>query len=541
VKGYKRCKCRDGDNRELGTACGALKRKDGSWNPSHGTWYAKAELPLSPGGQRVVLRTGGFATQDEMTEWFEEAMHLLSIPEKGPDGHEVRLQIRSLIQESRRRKEDLPGYDDLRRRYAAGVAFRNGQTGDYLIGWLERHEEYGDWSETTMHSYRRTVERLFLPSFGRVPLGKLAAKHILDMFRNIDAANARLLAAKASSDPEVRRSVAGLRPTGPATKVRILAVLNSALGEAAVAGPGRPQLIPVSPGAGLRLSVSGKQSGVKVKPKLWTAERERAWREDFALRSGGMSRLDAFQAWRSTPARPGKVMVWRPDQVGAFLDAAERERLYALFCVIAYCALRRGEAVGQKLAEIDYETGALMVGPTIVQVGGKALAKDDAKTEGSQTWVRAGPEVMEPLRALRQQQITEKLRWGPAWSNTGYVHTLQDGNPYDPGYVSTRFERVAWMAGLPPVSLRDVRHCAPTFALAAGKDIKAVSEMMRHTSVKITADVYSLVLPELAAEVSGAVASMIPRRKKGAPSPTDGLPTVSRPRTETNTHLRANR
>ena len=64
--------------------------------------------------------------------------------------------------------------------------------------------------------------------------------------------------------------------------------------------------------------------------------------------------------------------------------------------------------------------------------------------------------------------------------------------------------------------------------------------MMRHTSVKITADVYSLVLPELAAEVSGAVASMIPRRKKGAPSGTAGLPSVSLARTETGTPRRAN-
>ena len=541
MKGYKRCKCRGGDKRELGNTCGNLRRKDGTWNPSHGTWYGKLELPPGPGGGRVILRTGGFATQDEMTEWFEEAMRLLSIPEKGPDGHEVRVQIRDLIQESRKRKEDLPAYDDLRRRYAAGVAFRHGETGDYLIGWLERHEAAGDWSETTAHSYRRTVDRLFLPSFGEVPLGKLAAKHILEMFRDIDAASARLLAARASDDPEVRRTVAGQRPTGPATKNRILAVLNSALGEAAVSAPGRAQLIPVNPGARLRLSTSRRKAGVKIKPRLWTAERERVWREEFGRRSEGMSRLEAFQAWRSTPARPGAVMVWRPDQVGKFLDAADDERLYALFCVVAYCAFRRGEAVGQKLAEIDYDSGALMVGPTIVQVAGKAVAKDDAKTDGSETWVRAGAEVMEPLRAQRQRQIAEKLRWGPAWVNTGYVHTLQDGSPYDPGYVSTRFERVAWMAGLPPVSLRDVRHCAPTFALAAGMDIKAVSEMMRHTSIKITADVYSLVLPELAAEVSGAVASMIPRRAKGSPSIPGGLPTVSRPRTGANAQLRANR
>jgi integrase len=539
VKGFKRCKCRE-DGRELGASCPKLRRRDNSWNPAHGTWYGKTELPSGPGGERVSLRAGGFASQDEMTEWFDEALHLLSIPEKGPDGHEVRVQILAMIRESRRRKESLPPFDEMRRRYAAGVAFSEGDTGDYLLGWLDRHERAGDWSDTTAHSYRRTVERLFLPAFGTVPLGKLSAKHILDMFEEIDRANARLLAAKASDDPDVRRTVAGQRPTGPATKRRILAVLNSALGEAATAAPGRPQVISVNPGAGIRLNARRKKATPRIRPKLWTAERERVWREEFAVRIRGMSRLDQFQAWRSTPARPGPVMVWRPDQLGAFLDAAEDERLYALFCVVAYCALRRGEAVGQKLAEVDYEAGALMIGPTIVQVGGKAVAKEDAKTDGSETWVRAGPEVMEPLRAQRQRQIAEKLRWGPDWNDTGYVHTLQDGNPYDPGYVSSRFERVAWMAGLPPVSLRDVRHCAPTYALAGGKDIKAVSEMMRHTSVKITADIYALVLPELAAEVSGAVASMIPRRAKGSPSGTAGLPSVSHLRTETNTPRRAN-
>jgi hypothetical protein len=61
-----------------------------------------------------------------------------------------------------------------------------------------------------------------------------------------------------------------------------------------------------------------------------------------------------------------------------------------------------------------------------------------------------------------------------------------------------------------------------------------VSEMMRHTSVKVTADIYALVLPELAAKVSGSVAAMIPRARKVVPSQTDGLPTVSRLRTGTN-------
>ena len=41
MKGYKRCKCRDEAGRETGAGCLSLRRSDGSWNPSHGTWYGK--------------------------------------------------------------------------------------------------------------------------------------------------------------------------------------------------------------------------------------------------------------------------------------------------------------------------------------------------------------------------------------------------------------------------------------------------------------------------------------------------------------------
>src|SRR5260370_8803822 len=164
-----------------------------------------------------------------MTEWFDEALHLLSIPEKGPDGHEVRVQILAVIRASRQRKESLAAFNEMRRRYAAGVAFSQGATGDSLLGWMDRHEAAGDWSGTTTHSYRRAVERLFLPAFGTVPLGKLAAKHILDMFEEEDAPSATPLAARASDHPAARRPVARRPPPAPAPTNQSLPVPNSSL------------------------------------------------------------------------------------------------------------------------------------------------------------------------------------------------------------------------------------------------------------------------------------------------------------------------
>ena len=429
-----------------------------------------------------------------------------------------------MIRESRRRKAALPAYDDLKRRYAEGIAFKPGTTGEYLLRWLDKHRAGEDWTETTLLSYERTVHRLFLPSFGEVPLDKLRTKHILDMLGAVDAESERITAAKASEDPEVRATVAGRRPTSRATKRRFLAVIRSALNEAK---GDSERLVTANVADGIKLG-KVKRGYQGPKAKLWTAERERAWREGWEARSAGLSAALRFQAWRNTASRPGPVMIWKPAHLGKFLDAVTEERLYPLFCAVAYCGLRRGEACGLRWEDVDFDTSTVMIGQQIVQVGYKARITEDAKTDASEEWVSLSGAVTDALKAWRRQQLGERVKWGPAWKDTGLLFTHEDGSAWHPARVTVIFERLAYAAGLPPIRLHDLRHGAATMALAAGKDITAVSAMLRHSSVKITADIYASVLPELAAEVAGAVASMVPRRvAAGGSSETAGLPTVS--------------
>lgn len=516
MKGYKRCKCRDGDDRELGVSCPKLKRGNGSWNPGHGTWYGKTDIPGAPEGVRMVLRQGGFATQEEMADWFGDAVLLLSIPEAGPDGYGARTEILALIKESRRHRGALPAFDDIRRKYAEGAAWKPGATGEYLTAWLKRHQKNEDWTASTLHSYEGIVRRYFLPRFGDVPLDKLAVRHLWDLMDSIDAESERITEARVSPDPEVRKSVAGRRPTSMATKRRILAVIKSALTEAASSGKDRTRLLTVNVAEGVTLGRGdGRRRGRSSKAALWTAEREAKWRRGYAGRAEGLPANERFMAWRSTPARPSAVMIWKPEHLGGFLDAVPDERLYPMLSVIGYCGLRRGEACGLRWEDVDWDSGSVMIGPTIVQAGWAAVEQDHAKAEASEDWVRLEDVVMGALRAWRQQQLEERMAWGAAWTDTGYVFTREDGTPWHPGYVTQRFERLAWREDMPPIRLHDLRHGAATMALAAGKSMKEVSVMMRHSSERITSEIYASVLPELKAEVSAAVAAMIPRKASG--------------------------
>ncbi|WP_176903144.1 tyrosine-type recombinase/integrase [Nonomuraea maritima] len=92
-----------------------------------------------------------------------------------------------------------------------------------------------------------------------------------------------------------------------------------------------------------------------------------------------------------------------------------------------------------------------------------------------------------------------------------------------PAWVSELFSQLAFKAGLPPIRLHDLRHCAATLAYAAGADTKMVSSMLRHSSTNLTENTYTTVLPELAHEAAEATAAIVPR----GVSQTGGLPSVS--------------
>jgi integrase len=82
------------------------------------------------------------------------------------------------------------------------------------------------------------------------------------------------------------------------------------------------------------------------------------------------------------------------------------------------------------------------------------------------------------------------------------------------------FSQLAYKAGLPPIRLHDLRHCAATLAYAAGADTKMVSTMLRHSSTNRTENTYTTVLPELAHAAAEASAAIVPRTV----SRTGGLP-----------------
>ena len=144
--------------------------------------------------------------------------------------------------------------------------------------------------------------------------------------------------------------------------------------------------------------------------------------------------------------------------------------------------------------------------------------RQNGKTKTGRTrLIELGARTVDTLNAWKARQATERLLVGHAYlSADNLVFTLPDGRGYHPERLSREFDRkqaafnrLNPTTPLPRLWLHDLRHTWATLALDAGEHPKIVSERLGHSTVSITLDLYSHVMPGMQSEAAEQVSSMI--------------------------------
>jgi integrase len=79
---------------------------------------------------------------------------------------------------------------------------------------------------------------------------------------------------------------------------------------------------------------------------------------------------------------------------------------------------------------------------------------------------------------------------GNQWTDSGLVFTTEFGGPVDPRNLLRVIETAAETAGVEGIGVHTLRHSAAVDWLEAGVHIKAVADLLGHSSISITGDVY---------------------------------------------------
>lgn len=343
--------------------------------------------------------------------------------------------------------------------------------GEWLWRWLESRVSL---RASTSRSYAAHMRGCLAPYLGAIPLAALTASDVQAMFTAI-----------------IRDEGALGRPVSPATLHRIHATLRAALNSAVRAG-----LISVNPGRWPELP-----RAARPRPQVWTPALTERWQ---------------LEAWQPV------VGVWTAAQTAQFLCQVRGHRLYALFHLTALRGLRRGEAAGLKWSDLDLDAGTLTVSGQLQQLGGRLVA-GPPKSDAGRRVIALDKTTIAALREHRLRQQAERDAAGRRWTETGYVFTTRTGKPVAPDLMTRLFRTLVAGSGLPPVTLHGLRHGAATLALAAGADLKIVQDQLGHSTVVLTADTYTSVLPETARAAAEHTAALLfgetARRQRETKSP----------------------
>jgi integrase len=226
-----------------------------------------------------------------------------------------------------------------------------------------------------------------------------------------------------------------------------------------------------------------------------------------AERWGLASRNPARLADPPAVTRP-RVRVWSPEQTRAFLAAVGSDRLFAVWLLAATTGMRRGELLGLRWADVDFDSGVVRIAQARVRAGNQVVAGEPKTARGRRT-IALDPATVAALRQHRKRQAEERLLADPSDVDSGLVFTMPDGAPIHPNRFSLWFRTRARAANLPAIRLHDLRHSYATAGLAAGVPPKVMSERLGHATVAFTLDTYTSALPALDKSAAEVVAGLI--------------------------------
>jgi len=226
-----------------------------------------------------------------------------------------------------------------------------------------------------------------------------------------------------------------------------------------------------------------------------------------AVRDGLIARNPAASVKQPSVARK-EARYLSPAEVASLLRAAKDSRYHCLLALIAATALRRGEAAALRWKDVDLSAGTLQVCGTLSRIGGK-LVVSEPKTARSRRTLPLSPSVVTMLEAHRKQQAAERTRAGSVWVDTGRVFTTESGTSVEPHNILRAVMAAAADAALADVGVHTLRHSAATTWLENGVHLKAVSELLGHASIAVTADIYGHVSDETARGAMAALSDAI--------------------------------
>lgn len=218
-------------------------------------------------------------------------------------------------------------------------------------------------------------------------------------------------------------------------------------------------------------------------------------------------RLSRNPATATTPPKVErtKMLAYDAEQTAALIAAFRNTRMFIPMMLAVMCGLRRGEIAALRWddAEIGDNRRQLSIRQSAEQT--KDGVRYKTPKSGKARTVALSATMAAELRAHRVRQAEEQLKIGLRPDGNSFVVAQVDGSPLQPRSLTHEWTRLLDKTSLPRIRFHDLRHTHATQMLSAGVHPKVASERLGHSTIGITLDLYSHVMPGMQADAAEQV------------------------------------
>ncbi|WP_159434635.1 tyrosine-type recombinase/integrase [Hespellia stercorisuis] len=188
-------------------------------------------------------------------------------------------------------------------------------------------------------------------------------------------------------------------------------------------------------------------------------------------------------------------------EVHKLLQYAKNTELYPLIVLEVFTGMRKGEILGLLWENIDLEKQVLYVRKNLCRVKNDEknattkykLVLLEPKTKKSVRAIPLTNYVVEVLKQQKSVQCQLKEKYKEIYRDNDIVFATADGNFRDPRTLLRDFHKILDDAGVRRCRFHDLRHTFASMLINEGESMKVIQELLGHSTITTTMDVYSHV------------------------------------------------
>jgi integrase len=383
--------------------------------------------------------------------------------------------------------------------------------GEFALKWLSDYAEI-ELAPKTVQRYKLLLDRIN-QAMGHLQLSKIQPLHITRFMANLSEGGIRndskyKLKDKYSPCLKENREAISESGVNPATITRIL--------KGSVTTKETADKISTAINKDLLLLFEPQNTEKKLSPQTV--------RHHYRLLSTVLNSAVQWNLLLSNPANrvnPPRVEHKEIEslddvEVSKMLALLESEPLkyQAAVHIAVFGGLRLGEINALKWTDIDFDSGKLSITKAGQYVSGIGSIEKSPKNKSSIRALKLPEVALAKLKALRQEQLLDRLAMGTQWVESGNIFIQWNGSPIFYSTIGHWFTKWISKTTLSQITFHGLRHTNTSLLIAHGTNIATVSKRLGHSRISTTSDIYTHALHKMDEEAANTLDNLFTKKNQ---------------------------